>query len=396
MNIAFCYESVLPTRGGCETYIADLSRRLVADGHDVHLYASRWDAELLPATITYHKLPSSGNPRFLRPWRFSKSCLNAMVGQHHDVTVGFDKTWGQDVLYPLGGLHVATVDHNRNRFASRWLRAGARALKWFDMTNWSYKLLERKQYFSERRPLIVVNSALVRDHFQHYYAVSTQDLRVVHNAIDPNRFLQHDRLRLRQEDRSRWGLSPTEIVGLFVAKNYRLKGLPPLLKGIERLVKSPEYQTAPPRLTILVCGNDDNRAFRRQVQKLGIERFVHFVGNHPDIRGAYFAADFLVHPTFYDPCSLVVLEALACDLPVITTRYNGASELMTTQQEGVVIGDPHDADQLADALSAMLDPARRRGFAQAARRAAAAWTFDSHYEAMLNVFEEAALRKQAA
>ena len=32
MNIAFCYESVLPYRGGCETYIAGLARRLVADG----------------------------------------------------------------------------------------------------------------------------------------------------------------------------------------------------------------------------------------------------------------------------------------------------------------------------------------------------------------------------
>src|SRR5262249_51463730 len=36
MNIAFCYDSVLPTRGGCETYITALARRLVADGHQVH------------------------------------------------------------------------------------------------------------------------------------------------------------------------------------------------------------------------------------------------------------------------------------------------------------------------------------------------------------------------
>ncbi len=52
MNIAFCYESVLPARGGCETYIADLARRLVADEHEVHLYACRWDADALPAACT--------------------------------------------------------------------------------------------------------------------------------------------------------------------------------------------------------------------------------------------------------------------------------------------------------------------------------------------------------
>ena len=41
----------------------------------------------------------------------------------------------------------------------------------------------------------------------------------------------------------------------------------------------------------------------------------------------YAAADLYVHPTFYDPCSLVVLEAAACGLPIITSRYNGAAEL---------------------------------------------------------------------
>ena len=48
MKIAFCYESVLPARGGAETYIGDLARRLARDGHAVHLYAARWDANSLP------------------------------------------------------------------------------------------------------------------------------------------------------------------------------------------------------------------------------------------------------------------------------------------------------------------------------------------------------------
>ena len=51
MNIAFCYESVLPARGGCETYISDLARRLAADGHEVHLYACRWDEAALPEVL---------------------------------------------------------------------------------------------------------------------------------------------------------------------------------------------------------------------------------------------------------------------------------------------------------------------------------------------------------
>src|SRR5947209_11130008 len=127
MNLAFCYESVLPFRGGCETYIADLARRLVADGHEVHLYACQWDADRLPSSMHFHALEIGGGPRFLRPWRFGKACLEALQKRSHDVSIGFDKTWGQDVLYPQGGLHAASADYNIRKQGGRVLRGRA----WF-------------------------------------------------------------------------------------------------------------------------------------------------------------------------------------------------------------------------------------------------------------------------
>ena len=69
MKIALCYPSVLPARGGAETYIADLARQLAADEHEVHLFASQWDAEALPAELHYHRLTVPWAPRFLRPCR---------------------------------------------------------------------------------------------------------------------------------------------------------------------------------------------------------------------------------------------------------------------------------------------------------------------------------------
>ena len=109
MDIALCYESVLPARGGAETYIADLARRLARDGHAVHLYASRWEAAALPPATHFHRLDVPSGPRFLRPWRFGAACERALAHNAHDVSIGFDKTWGQDVLYPQGGLHAASA-----------------------------------------------------------------------------------------------------------------------------------------------------------------------------------------------------------------------------------------------------------------------------------------------
>ena len=98
MQIAICHEYVIPARGGAEMYVADLVRRLVAEGHEVHLYARRWDAASLPAALHVHRLPRLPGPRFLRPWRFSAACAEAMERDRPEVSIGFDKVRGTDVL----------------------------------------------------------------------------------------------------------------------------------------------------------------------------------------------------------------------------------------------------------------------------------------------------------
>jgi UDP-glucose:(heptosyl)LPS alpha-1,3-glucosyltransferase len=389
MDIALCYESVLPARGGAETYIGDLARRLARDGHAVHLYACRWDASSLPAATHFHRLDVPSGPRFLRPWRFGAACEEALTRARHDVSVGFDKSWGQDVLYPQGGLHAASAAHNLLKFASPWERRLAAAGKFFDPAAWSFARLEKKQYLGPNRPLIVVNSRMVQRHFEQFYGIPPESLRVVHSAIDPLRFAADDRLKRRHEERERWGVTPDETVGLFVAMNYRLKGLAPLLRAAALLSRDRPFRLA-------IVGHPKFARYEKLARRLGIGDRVLFLGHRNDPKEAYFAADFLVHPTFYDPCSLVALEALACGLPVITTRYNGASELLSPPNDGLVIDDPHDAPALAAAMSRMLDGSYRSAASQAARQAAGRWTFEHHYRALVDVFREVRSNKRAA
>ena len=389
MNIALCYENVNPARGGCETYIADLTRRLVADGHDVHLYACQWDAAALPRELTCHKLTAPRGPRFLRPWQFGHACLRELHRNDHDVSVGFDKTWGQDVLYPQGGLHAASADHNIRKHPSGWLRFLARAAKQFDPAARSFRRLEQRQYLGPDRPIVVVNSDMVRAHFRQYYGIPSDRIHVVHAAIDPNRFHASDRLKIRQEWRCRWGIAPDDTVALFVAMNYRLKGLEPLLHAVGLVPDGIPFR-------LIVVGHPRTSRYERLARRLGISDRVVFHGFSAETRNAYFAADFLVHPTFYDPCSLVALEALACGLPVVTTRYNGASELLDPPHDGLVIDDPHDHPCLAECLVKMFDRDYRANASRAARETASRWTFELHYRRMIEVFRDVAARKAAA
>jgi UDP-glucose:(heptosyl)LPS alpha-1,3-glucosyltransferase len=389
MNIAFCYPSVLPARGGCETYISDLARRLAADGHEVHLYACRWDEASLPPSLRYHRLAVPTGMRVLRSWRFAAACERALQKANHDVSIGFDKTWGQDVLYPQGGLHIATIDHNLRKYCNPLVRGFMRLARGVDPANWAFRALERRQYLGRQRPVIVVNSEMVRRHFQRYYGIGAKEVHVVRAAIDANRFAEQDRPRRRLEWRQRWGIDPSETVALFAAMNYGLKGLGPLLRAVRHLTDVPAFR-------LLVIGNPRTQRYEHMAERLGIAARVLFAGHCMEIRNAYFASDFLVHPTFYDPCSLVVLEALACGLPVITTRHNGASELLSPSCEECILADPHDAARLAQCMRQFLDPKRRLACAVTARRLAANWTFEHHYQQMLRVFEEAATRKRAA
>ena len=387
MDIALCYESVLPARGGCEHYISDLARRLARDGHRIHLYACRWDPAALPATMHYHRLPAVHGPRWLRPWRFAHMVEQALRAHGHDVTMGFDKTWGQDILYPQGGLHVASAAHNILKHPPGLGRFCARLAKNLDPASYSFRALERRQYLGQDRPLILVNSAMVRGHFAKYYDVQEADVQVLPAAIDPARFSADDRPKRRFEERQRWGVAEDEPAALMVAMNYRLKGLAPMLRALAQLPPEQRYR-------LVVVGGAKFSRYQKLAQRLGVANKVLFLGFRSDPRDTYFAADFLVHPTFYDPCSLVVLEALACGLPVLTTRYNGAAERISPPAEGLVIDDPHDAQALAQAFAILLDPSTRAHCASAARQTARNWTFDHHYQQLLGHFRQVVQYKQ--
>ena len=122
---------------------------------------------------------------------------------------------------------------------------------------------------------------------------------------------------------------------------------------------------------------------------------MHFLGFYPDVRECYWSSDFFVQPTYYDPCSLVVLEALACGLPVITTKQNGAGELMTEGREGYVLTSPDAEGELGAALDGMTDDAHRLAMSREARRLGRQHTFDDHVSKLVHIFELVARGKTA-
>lgn len=386
MKIALCYESMMPNRGGCETYLVDLARSLVADHHEVHLFTTRYDAQAFPETVMYHLLPQTTGLRFLRPWQFAKACYQSLQQHSFDVTVGFIKTWGQDVLMPQGGFHAASSEHNLQKITSPVLRGFMRLIQKINPKQWSFRALERRQLF-DFASLLVVPSKMVQRHAWDYYHIGEARVKVVHNAIDTERFPTQDRLLIRSQMRDQHQLLPEDNVGLFVGHNYRLKGLVPLFHAIQLIPKDVPFR-------LLVCGSAAFHRFERMAHRMGIADRVRFLGFHPDVREAFFASDFLIHPSFYDPCALVTMEALACGLPVITTKLNGGSEILPLSLAALTIENPHHHEAMARNIAKLCQPAERALLSRAAREAAKSWTFADHYRALLAIFDEVARAKR--
>ena len=68
----------------------------------------------------------------------------------------------------------------------------------------------------------------------------------------------------------------------------------------------------------------------------------------------YAGGDLLVLPTQYEPFGLVVVEALASGLPVITTRLAGAAEAIVPGVTGLIQEDPYDVSELASLIQASI------------------------------------------
>jgi UDP-glucose:(heptosyl)LPS alpha-1,3-glucosyltransferase len=138
----------------------------------------------------------------------------------------------------------------------------------------------------------------------------------------------------------------------------------------------------------LIIGRGRDGSYRKLAKRLNCLDNLIFLGHVNGIEKYYAAADLYVHPTFYDSCSLVVTEALASGLPVITTRYDGASGVIDDGVDGFVLQDPLDYRTLAGKISLFFDEGFRQKASIAAREKAEKYPEERNCEETIEVYNE--------
>jgi UDP-glucose:(heptosyl)LPS alpha-1,3-glucosyltransferase len=384
MHLALNFQRVDPAKGGAETYVADLCRNLVQAGHRVDLYAESWADRALPAQVNTIKVAAGGRTRIERILSFARNSEKSLRQANHDCSIGFINTWFHDVIIPQGGLQQGSLAANAMRF-SPLARPLYLTVKKLNPKYWMHGMIERRQYDPNHQPRVIAVSNLVKRDLVRYHRVPLHRIYVVPNAIDPHRVEVSQPGALRCAFRNRIGLEPGDLVGLFAGHNFALKGLMPLL---EALGERRRLNRAGRPIHLLVCGGGDSSSFKRLARSLKLAESVHFLGFYPQVEDCFCSSDFFVQPTYYDPCSLVVMEALACGLPVITTAQNGASELIKNGREGFVLSAPAARGELVAALEHMTGDGARIAMSQKASALGHSETFDVHVARLIAIFEE--------
>jgi UDP-glucose:(heptosyl)LPS alpha-1,3-glucosyltransferase len=392
VRIALNIETIGARRGGAEKYAGTLCRCLAAAGHEVHVFAREVDAGELPAEVRIHLVRPRGFPGlgFLRAYQFAQASEAALRGEPLDLIIGFVKVWYQHVYVAVGGSHIATLVYNSRRQRG-WLGRAAWWLgKAVSLKQWTFQAISRKQFGARYAPHVIAPSRMVAQHFQHYHHIPGERISVVYNLLDSQLALD-DSGAARAAFRREHGLGGDEVAVLFAARNYSMKGLRPLLEAFARVAADC------PRARLVVCGSGRDGGYRRLAASLGIARQVLFLGFVDDARPSFAGCDVFAFPTFYDPCSLVVLEAMGAGLPVITTRQNGAGELLSEGQDGYVIDSPWAVEQLAARLWLLLtDDDLRRRMGARARANVERFTIRAGREELLAALERAAADPQAS
>ncbi|GAA1799063.1 glycosyltransferase family 4 protein [Agromyces neolithicus] len=238
---------------------------------------------------------------------------------------------------------------------------------------------DRVRYRGSTHRAVVTLTTTEADLLRATYGRVGAPMHVIPNGVDLDRFRpasDEERDRARAE----FGLDGRELGVLFIGHEFERKGLPLAMKAIRTV----------PTAKLLVLGGtaDMIRRGRAQATELGLADRVRFIGSRPDPQPLFHASDVFVLPSAYESYGLVVTEALASGVPVVSTPVGIAPDVIRDGVNGYLVSP--DPSAIAERLSRLAFQAARREMASRARESVADHTWRNAAEGYLALIDSIA------
>jgi glycosyltransferase involved in cell wall biosynthesis len=362
--------------GGMDRAVTELLIR-AGDEIDFHVLSVEL-AESLRPLVRWHRLRV---PRRPFPLRYVVFYILAGLRLRR-LRVGLVHTLGAIVPNRVDVASVHACHSGFVRATRRLAPSGAPPLRRMN-TSVSRVLslaAERWSYRPERARILAAVSAGIGNELKRDYPRAR--ITLTPNGVDMERFRPNADARVAV--RSAHGVVEDERVALFVGGNWDHKGLS---IAIAAIAQARAMDASIDRLWVL--GSGDFERFRQIARESAVDERVTFFGAREDVERFYQAADFLVLPSLYEAFSLVLLEAAASGLAIITTPVNGTEELNSVEQSLLIVDRTPAA--FAQALVRLCENDElAHEMRRAARESALRYTWERSVREVVRVYEELA------
>jgi UDP-glucose:(heptosyl)LPS alpha-1,3-glucosyltransferase len=318
--------------GGAERFVSRALTALSSQDLELNVITRQWQGEKQDDWNIHICNPQKWG-RISRERGFAHAARQLWQAEQFDIVQSHERIPGCDIYRAGDGVH------------RRWLLQRQRILP-----NWRGQLLmldryhryvmgaEKAMYQAKELKAVICNAEMVKNEIIEDFGVDAKKIHVIYNSIDSSRFVPAQnvqRLALREQ----LGIPGEAVVLCFVGSGFERKGLAAAIKAI---ASTDRY--------LLVVGQDKaEKHYKALAQSEGCSDRVRFCGMQKETLPFYQAADGLLLPTLYDPFPNVILESMACGLPVITSDTCGGSEFIEQGLNGFVC-DALDISRLKEAV----------------------------------------------
>jgi N-acetyl-alpha-D-glucosaminyl L-malate synthase BshA len=357
-----CY----PTYGGSGVIATELGKALADRGHLIHFisYALPMRLDGYLGNIFFHEVEMSSYPLFEFPM-YTPALASKIVE-----VARFEKL---DIVH----AHYA-IPHAISAFLAREVLGGSlkiiTTLHGTDITlvGLEPSYLPVMKFCIERSDGVTAVSRFLREKTTTNYGI-TKDIRVIPNFVDTQKYRRMPTSDIRER------LAPGGEKILIHVSNFRL------VKRVQDAIRIfHEVQKKVPSLLLLVGDGPERSACELLTRELDLQAHVRFLGKQQELVPLLSAADLMLMPSQSESFGLSALEAMACEVPVISTSVGGLPELQIHGETGYIaeIGDISRMSRYA--IDLLTNDARRALFMAACRKRAVE-NFDvqkivTHYE----------------
>lgn len=327
---------------GTERYVVEWVSRL-ADQFEIHVYSQHVE-DIDVTRIHWHKISKLPGPHILN-YLWWLAC--------NQLRRGWDARFAglrYDLMFSPGincldadviSVHIVFAELLRRNSPAAAFRKrpafGSARLLHRQLYYRLIALLEKRIYTDPKTSLILITPRTAAS-LQEFYG-RTGPFPVVYFGLDHEVFNPQRHVELRGSARQELHLAPEHFALLLIGNGWQNKGLPVILEAMGRLRELP--------LHLLVVGSDDPSPYQSAIDRNSLTGRIHFLPVRNDVEFYYSAADIYVGPSKEDVLPLPPAEAMACGVPVIVSAACGISEIISDEDNGIVVEDPSDALALA-------------------------------------------------